>query len=244
MQFNFGVGNLFAIPLGVTTPTPDRFGVVQDVSIDFSFSEKELYGQNQFPVAVARAKGKINGKAKFANIDATLYNDLFFGNTMATGIEAVAVDEAGTIPSPSGPYTVTVANSATFVADLGVVYTATGAKMTRVASVTVAGQYSVAAGVYTFYSADAGLGVKISYTYTSASTGNEIPITNNLMGQSPLFTAVLSESFQGKVINVHLNKCMSSKLSLPMKNEDYTIPEFDFFAMDDGTGNIGTISIK
>ena len=36
------------------------------MSVDFSFSVKELYGQNQFPLAVARSAAKVTGKAKLA----------------------------------------------------------------------------------------------------------------------------------------------------------------------------------
>jgi len=45
--------------------------------------------------------------------------------------------------------------------------------LTKAASAPAAGQYSVAAGVYTFNSADANKAVLISYTYTITGTGQE-----------------------------------------------------------------------
>jgi hypothetical protein len=42
---------------------PRQFGIVQDVTIDFDWTDKELWGQNQFPVAIARGQGKITGKS-------------------------------------------------------------------------------------------------------------------------------------------------------------------------------------
>jgi hypothetical protein len=70
----FGSGVLIATPSGANA-TPVQFGALQDVSLDFSFASKQLFGQYQFPIAFARGEGKITGKAKFANIDGPLYNN-------------------------------------------------------------------------------------------------------------------------------------------------------------------------
>jgi len=83
---------------------PRQFGVLQDIQIDFDWSNKELYGQLQFPVAIARGQGKITGKAKFAQILGLLYSDIFFGATPATGQFAVSQLEAATVPAAT-PYT-------------------------------------------------------------------------------------------------------------------------------------------
>jgi len=74
-MFLFGAGKLSVTP---TVGDDAYFGTVQEVSVDFSFSEKELYGEYQFPVDIARTQGKINIKAKAATIDAKLFNDVFF----------------------------------------------------------------------------------------------------------------------------------------------------------------------
>lgn len=79
---------------------------------------------------------------------------------------SASTTETKTIPSPSGPYTVTVNNAGKFGMDSGVAFTG-GAALTKVSSLPSAGQYSVsAAGVYTFNSADASKSVAISYAYT------------------------------------------------------------------------------
>ena len=73
-MYGFGTGILFGTQLQdatgatVANATPVQFGTLQDVSSDITFEEKLLYGQNQFPVAVGRGKGKINFKAKMAGI--------------------------------------------------------------------------------------------------------------------------------------------------------------------------------
>ena len=70
-MYQFGVGSLWAtLPDGSCV----EFGTLQDCNLDFSFDKKELYGRNQFPVKVARAKGKVDGKATYADIKAEALN--------------------------------------------------------------------------------------------------------------------------------------------------------------------------
>src|ERR1700746_1030941 len=177
MQLSFGSGAIWGERTDATGSGigPRQFGVLQEIQIDFDWSDKELYGQRQFPIAIARGQGKITGKAKFAQILGLLYSDIFFGLTPATGQFAVAQLEAATVPATT-PYTVIPANAANYNADLGVVYAATGKRFNRVTTPAAAGQYSVnfATGVYTFSSADASAAVLISYTYNIATSGNRL----------------------------------------------------------------------
>jgi hypothetical protein len=93
MQLSFGSGAVWGERTDVSGSGigPRQFGVLQDIQIDFSWSDKELYGQLQFPVAIARGQAKITGKAKFAQILGLLYSDIFFGVTQ----------QPGSSPSPS-----------------------------------------------------------------------------------------------------------------------------------------------
>jgi hypothetical protein len=144
MQLSFGSGAVWGERTDVTGSGigPRQFGVLQDIQIDFDWTDKPLYGQLQFPVAIARGQGKITGKAKFAQILGLLYSDIFFGLAPATGQFAVAQLEAASIPAVT-PYTVTVANAANYNDDLGVVYAASGKRFNRVTTPSSAGQYSV-----------------------------------------------------------------------------------------------------
>src|SRR5215470_10186703 len=185
MQLSFGTGAVWGersdvIGSGVG---PRQFGVLQDIEIDFDWTDKELYGQLQFPVAIARGQGKITGKAKFAQILGLLYSDIFFGVTAATGQFAVSQLEAATTPAVT-PYTVTVANATNYNDDLGVVYAVSGKRFNRVATPSGAGQYSVnfATGIYTFSSNDASAAVLISYTYSIATSGNRLTLANQPIG--------------------------------------------------------------
>ncbi|HWK45128.1 MAG TPA: hypothetical protein VNT30_10420 [Stellaceae bacterium] len=242
MQVVFGSGQLFGTRTDIANASPTRFGALQDISIDFSKDLKELYGQNQVAIALAAGKLKISGKAKFAQVNGKLLNDLFFGQTSTAGQTATASAEAGAIPAT--PFTVTAANATNFVADLGVYYAATGLPLTRLASGTpITGQYTVAAGIYTFAAADTGLGVLLNYAYTVAGTGTTLTLTNQLMGVTPLFSVNFTQTFQGKQVNLKLNACASQKLTFATKIDDFVIPEFDFLAQADAAGNIGLLSL-
>jgi len=143
-MFEFGAGTLWGFPVGGNTaanPTPMKFGTLQDVSLDISGDVKQLYGQKQFPEAVARGKCKITGKSKFAAINGKMLNDLFFGQTMGTGMITTALDEAASIPTT--PFQITVSHAANFKQDWGIRFVTTGLPLTRVVSGPTAGQYSV-----------------------------------------------------------------------------------------------------
>ena len=78
-MFAFGSGVLLGTRTDVANATPVNFGLVQEVQLDLQFTAKELYGQYQFPVAIARGQGKATGKAKMAQISGLAFNNLFFG---------------------------------------------------------------------------------------------------------------------------------------------------------------------
>lgn len=250
-MYVFGAGTLIAkLSLDATgstvaTPTPVRLGALQDVQGDIKFETKKLYGAQQFPLAVGRGKGSMDFKAKVADISSQVLGALLFGTSAATGARLGSIDEPKSVPSGT-PFTVTISppNSGTFAQDLGVVNASTGQPMSRVATPTATNQYAVneSTGVYTFYSADAGKAVLVSYEYTTA-TGQVFTLTNQLMGVAPFFSVMLQEQYQGKVLTLKLNQCTSSQLSLPFKNEDFAISDFSFEAMADSSGIVGYISL-
>jgi hypothetical protein len=253
MQLAFSAGALWGNRTDQTGSGigPDQFGILQDVQIDWDWQTKELYGQFQFPLDIARGQGKITGKAKFARIFGAIYGDLFFGQTPATGQLTVSENEPQVVPATS-PYTVTVAQAANYVDDLGAYYGSgsnAGNRFTRVATPAAAGQYSVnpATGIYTLSSSDATAALLISYLYNS-NAGKELAITNQLMGYTPTFKATFytTKTTQGVPagLTLVLNACTATKLSLPTRIDDYEIQEFDFSAFADATGTIGVLSVN
>ena len=237
--YSFGSGFLFGIRTDITGQTPQIFGTLQDVSVEFSATTKQLYGQYGFPVLVARGQQKIQCKAKFGQLSANLFNSLYFGSNIAAGQTSISISESGTVPAVS-PYTVMVANSATFLADEGVFYVNSGLPLKQVAAAPGVGQYSVAAGVYSFAAGDASAGLYISYTYTIGGSGQKITLPNPIVGINPIFSAQLLTqvaSPQGvKRALLNLHACVGSKLSLSTKIEDFSIPEMDFEAFADASG--------
>ena len=84
-QFFFGAGTLYGLDNSTPTPTPVKFGTLQDVSVEFSADVKELYGANQFPVHIGRGKNKITCKAKLGQIQGAMLNALYFGLPQSRG---------------------------------------------------------------------------------------------------------------------------------------------------------------
>jgi hypothetical protein len=238
MQNAFGSGSLWGIDSGAN-PTPPRFGALQDCSVDFSYNSKELHGEYQLPLTVARGTGKIGCKAKFAQLAGRVLNALFFNGTKAAGQTSVADGEAGTVATAA----ITVANSATFVENLGVRYSATGLPLVRVAATPAVGQYSVSAGVYAFNATENGVAMKLDYTYSIASVGEKITISNQLLGQAPTFKAVFTQSYGNLRQTLTLNANVSNKLGFGSKLEDFVMPEMDFSSFADAGNNIGTWSL-
>ena len=240
-QYLFGSGALWGVRTDVANATPRKFGALQDVSIDISGSLKHLYGQGQYPLAIARGQSKITGKAKFSQIQGSIFNDLFLGASSTTGQTLTANSEAAAVPA-SSPYSVTVANSATFKGDLGVMYAATGLPLTKVAASPTVGQYSVTSGgVYSFNASDSGAGLLISYTYTIAS-GQTLTLGNPYTGTQPVFSVTLETLYGGlagqRKAVLTLNACVSGKLALATKHDDFIVPELDFEAHADVAGNV------
>lgn len=238
-QFVFGAGSLWGTSTA-TGSTPVQFGTLQEASFDFAPTVKELFGSYQFAAAIRRGTIKVTGKAKAGEINGALFNSLFFGQTGSTGQLLVANGESGTIPAT--PFQITVTGSATFVSDLGVKYAATGLPLVKVVSAPAIGQYSVSAGVYTFAAADTLVGVKISYSYTSATGGTKTIITNQLLGTTPTFSMTFNAIDNGKQVTYTFPKCTASKLSFGTKLEDFVLPEFDFHVFADDNGQIFTQS--
>ena len=230
-QFNFGVGQLALIPSG-SNPTPVPIAILMDVSIDISFDLKELRGSYQFPIDVAKGNGKITGKAKHANILGAALQAALSGATSATGQILGVAGEAATIPAT--PFQVTVTNSATFSADLGVLNLTSGKYMSRVASAPATGQYSVAAGVYTFAAADTTNNLAISYSYT-ATTGKTTSLSNQLMGQSTPYVLHCYNSYVSKGIGWKFYAVHVPKLGFGAKAEAYSDVDIDFTAVQDST---------
>jgi len=230
---SYAIGTAAIIPSGAN-PTPIQFAVLRDLSLDIAAEEKELNGQYQVGIDAFRGKVKFSGKAKYAWINGALLMAALPGATSATGTSQPAVNEAGVIPST--PFQITVSQSATFAENLGVRDLNTGKDLTVVASAPTTGQYSVAAGVYTFAAADVGHTVQISYRYTSASIGKTISFSNQVMGPGASYIVQgFSAATGAKTAGFKMYAARIPKLSVALKAEDWMENDIEFFAIQDPT---------
>ena len=238
-MFIFGSGVLIGTPAG-SNQTPVNFGLVNEVSIDESVELKQLFGQTNYPVAIGAGTIKTSGKAKAARISGLALGSLYYGVTPSVGQVASVMGEAGVIPS-SSVYVVTVAQSANWTQDQGVQYAATAVPLKRVAASPAAGQYSVAAGVYTFAAADEGKAVLISYNYAISASGQSLPIASKLIGPTVNFSMNLYgvDPTTNLGYSLQLYNCVVSKFAFGTKLTDFVMPEFDFEYYANAAGAIG-----
>src|SRR5437762_12795758 len=103
MQLAFGARALWGNRTAVTGARigPDQFAILQDVQIDFDWTTKQLRGQLQFPVDIARGQGQIAGKAKFARIFGAIYGERLSGQTPAAAQLTASEKESATVPGTS-----------------------------------------------------------------------------------------------------------------------------------------------
>jgi hypothetical protein len=248
-QYVFDAGTVWYVPetgdANVTladTLTPIRVGNLKGVTLNCEFAIQETYGQHRLPLQASAALHRITGVAKIGTFSGQALCRILLGQNPSTGGTYALVDVAGTIPATS-TYTVTPAmpTGGTWNADMGVIMAATGVALVRVAANPATGQYSVAAGVYTFNAAQKGLGVAISCLYTSTS-GTTITWANPLRYFMPGFKFVLQAEYNGKKVCWVLNKVVSTRLSFPTVLEQFSISDFSFAAIADASNNIGIIS--
>ena len=236
----------------VISGTPDNgsrmVGILQESTVDFSWTTRQLWGQNQYPAVIARGEAKVTLKLTWAALDLTLIANSLFGTGTATGQFGISQDEQQTIGA-SSPYTFTVSNAASFVYDLGVRYASTGASLQRLSTPFQAGQYSVnfSTGVYTFSAADANITMLVSYHYTSTSSGKLLTVANQLQGATPYFRCALFNSISPNPPPISastlpwaltFNAVTANKVSMPRKVNEFTILEVEAEAFADGSGTV------
>ena len=245
-NIQFGTGVLYGAASSTlgnppTNPTPIRL-LLQEVSIEFKGDLKKLYTQSQFPIATARGKIQINGKAKIVDYEPDPINQLFWAQNVAAGMSIFVDQESQTIPGVS--FSVNVTNKATFELDNGVQFTsgnAAGAFLINVAGIPVSGQYNVSSGTYGFAAADSGNGVQISYTYTNTTRGKTITLASQLMGYAPVARCDFWNNFRGKILGIRLNACTFGQWTYPSKLEDFWVSDVTFDANLDNSNTLGKI---
>lgn len=242
MNIQFGTGVLYGNPvLGnlPVNPTPFKFGVIQEVTIDFKADLKKLYGQFQFPVATARGKINVDIKGKLAVFDPNMLNQLYWAQTSATGYFLIVDNEPHTLTGPGT--NIVVSNTFPVVEDWGVQYQKTGQQLIAVNTAPGVAQYQVNVSnpaQYIFNVGDNTNVMLISYTQNS-NVGITITIANQLMGYAPELKMLLYNKFRSKYFAIELNDVVLGSINVPTKLEDFWIADFDGSANADLSNNIG-----
>ena len=246
----FGPGILIVQRTDITIPAPVNIGFAQEFTFDISGTIKELYGQNQWPLAVARGTIKGTGKIKAATLSGLAMAAVFYGQTNSTSNQLAWTIGSTFTLSTASTAAVQVGSSLTFDTDLGITYANSGLPLQRVSTGSEAtGKYSVgstAPGLYNFAAGDttsgAAGGTPIKITYTSTTTvGQSLLLPNQLIGSTPTFQLDYYTNFNqptSKPFVFRLYACVASKLMLPFKLEDFAIPELDFSVFANAAGNI------
>ena len=239
----FGTGLLYGEPTGgnlPVNPTPTRL-LLQEVTIEYKGDLKKLWTQSQLPIATARGKIDVTGKAKIVNYDPDPINQLFWAQNIAAGMVIPIDRELKTLNAT----TYTVLNTP-FDTDNGVQYvngSAGGAMFIRVTSAPAVGQYAVntTTGVYTFAAGDNANAVAISYTYTNSTRGKTISLINQVMGYAPICRMDFWGTFRNKLLGLRLNACTLGQWTYPSKLEDFWVSDITFDANTDSGDVLGKI---
>ena len=248
MNFQGGSGVLIGTPnvgLLATNPQPTAFPVLQDVSVEFKGDLKGLYGQYQYSLDTLRGKVKVTGKGKMIVPTPDVLSQIFFGLDTTAGVSRPVFNESHT-PAASVSTTQITAS-----VNLGVIDGDTGEEMELITTSgsPAVGQYKFvpynATGPvdasYTFNAAETAETVLLSYSWTDSTHGVTLEMTNQLIGDSPQMSLALFNTYKSKLYSLTLNAVMLGSFSIPTKQEDHWISDFDFEASADLANVLGYI---
>lgn len=199
-----------------------KLPTLQEASIKFDGSIKEMFGAGAHSEDAAGGSRKIQGTFKVGQIKGGQLAELFFGTTGTAGRVVPVIDFGGTAGTAPTSNTVNVGH--TNITDLGVDSAVDGFPMDRVASAPTAGQYSVveSTGVYTFAAGDPrAASVRPSFRYTDSSAGKSYEMGNPLLGTIADSEAMLWNPRFTKDMGVIMYHAVITSLDLPRKREEY-----------------------
>lgn len=226
-SYLFGSGKLFF-------KAPDnqvyQVGILQDVSINFEASTKDLVGNKQYPVATVHTSKKVTGKATSAVIDGRLMSTIMSG-TVTSGRTML-----GENVSTGTPVVVSPTGSG-FLADFGVI-DAAGNGMQLTGAAPAVGAYSVVTGTATYtFNASETDPKTISYSYTT-TTGQTLAVSSQVMGLQTNYSCFLQEQFNGETFGLELHSIIIPSLDMSFKNEDFAVSNLNFSAQAKADGSV------
>ncbi len=219
-------------------------GVLQDVTLNLDVTTKKLLGANKVAVLVAQTEQAYKLNAKFAQLSGAMVGAIM-GGTSAAGAKYV-----GTVAKTASANAFTIATTDfgspagwAFVADLGVVYTATNQPLKyNSGSLAATGEYKNTAAAYTLGSSDTTAAVTASCIY-SATAGTTWTANNSAVGLATTFAAYLfQQTTQAdgtvKKIGWYFPAVVLGKLDLGFKNTEFATQSLDMEVFADSSGKI------
>lgn len=240
-MIKFGSGDAWLTPL-TPNPTPVHLAHLKEASIDLDVDIKSLYGKGRFPIAHAGGEGKLEFKGKDAQVSSAAMNILMNGGGLTDGLIAITDVYAALVPDTPFSLTPTVPDGGSFDADLGV-RGADGFPWVRVASNPSAKQYAVntTTGAYTFAAANVGTPVYISFAHRKASADGamkRMKMSNITQGALAHFRLDYFTEYDGKQFVFIMFSVAAGKFGMSFKSGDFSVPEFNLSAMEDGNGDV------
>lgn len=244
-QYTFGTGTLIAKRTDAAGTQVAFFGVTERWDLDFDQKLVPLIGSDKVAVDVAPATLTVTGEVRFTRIMATAFGNLLAGESPVggSGFDLSGPETYANLASTQ----VTVANTATFIEDLGVYYHRTGQGLVPVAANPAVGQYvpppNNSAGVYTFATADrtAAGGLDIYYA-NGVKTLNEVDVDNVPMGTGPVLEIYGSIPFNAggapKKLNLQFYCVHIGRTPMVFNNSKYLLQTMAFTASADGMGRV------
>lgn len=227
-QYAFGSGKAYMRPLGSAIAQPVQVSTLQEVSLDFDWSDKPLQGEYDAPAYIARGALKISGKIKSAKFSAKDLSQVVFGTTPTSGTTLVASDEGLpngiTVPAP-----VTLETNASTASGSTLPFTSTtGVVVGQAVSGT-----NIAAG-----SVVQSLVVNTSVTLSEAITGAVASAAAIVFGPSITVTNAATFIDDLGVVNVNTGMQLTPVTSSPATGE-YSVSNGTYlFAAADATAGL------
>jgi hypothetical protein len=226
---NYGQGRVFSTDAAGAT---HEVGELTSVDLEFSVEKAEYKGPYDIVRASVIKTKKLSGKASSGKFDGKLLAKCL-GASTTTGATAKTIHytERKTIAA-----SVTVDHAANYSSTL-VVRDAAGKDMTAVGSNPAIGQYSVAAGVYSFHASEPAGTATIEYLATAQGTSHKV--TAGLQTVAPTFKLVLSQpDIEGTPHTLTIFAAVIDKLSKGGKAESFSENSLDFTAQADSNGDL------
>lgn len=224
-----GIGWISLVPSGAN-PTPIHLATVSSGSFSVKEQNADVRDNDGYVIDSFATQTDVSGKLSLQDFSNSLIAAVARGVTVSVG-QVIGASHSATIPA--SPYAVTVTQSAQFAENMGVMDLTAGKELKVVAATPATGEYSVAAGVYTFAAADTGHSVLIMYRYTASTSGTTAEVAKATTGSaSPKYAIhVYQPRISSKEWGFYIPAARIPSLDVAFKREGWSETSIEWTAM-------------